>query len=381
MTVELELLRNYMHSGPETPFDLARETQRFRELLDAEVSVENALSRDRVGGRAAPSRRRLTVLVSTGGAIAAAMLLVVLMAPSIGQHQPDAAAAAALKKIAANARNQSVPQLSDGQLLHTSEQISMFAENSQVGSTPTPDAQATIGATVQQWSDKQGNSCISATSGTAQFAAPVNAAAWKSAGLLDSPSRQPLTTCYGLAGQLPYNTDPLVVMNVSGLTTDPSVLAGELATGTTGIRVVDQRDSEITRAAMLLIGPTNGASPQITAAIYGALSTMPGLRALGQLTTHSGATGLGFAGNSFPGETILIVDPATGALLEARNVVAPYLFEAIERGYLAPPSTPSIGTVGGSDQITLQWLDPEGPPTLVGSNALPAGLSLSPPPD
>jgi hypothetical protein len=378
MTVELELLSNYMRSGRETPFDLARETQRFRDLLDAEVSGGNAVPRDRVGGRAAPSRRRLTVLGNTGGAIAAAMLLVVLMAPSIGQHQPDAAAAA-LKKIAANAANKSVPQLSDGQLLHTSEQVSIFAQMSQVGSTPTPDAQATVGATVQQWSDKQGNSCISATSGTAQFASPVNAAAWKSAGLLDSPSRQPLTTCYGLAGQLPYNTDPLVVMNVSGLTTDPSVLAGELATGTTGIRVVDQRDSEITRAAMLLIGPTNGASPQITAAIYGALSTMPGLKALGQLTTHSGATGLGFAGNSFPGETILIVDPATGA--QARNVVAPFLFQAIERGYLAPPSTPSIGTVGGSDQITLQWLDPEGPPALVGPSALPAGLSLSPPPD
>ncbi len=378
MTVELELLSNYMRSGRETPFDLARETQRFRDLLDAEVSGGNAVPRDRVGGRAAPSRRRLTVLGNTGGAIAAAMLLVVLMAPSIGQHQPDAAAAA-LKKIAANAANKSVPQLSDGQLLHTSEQVSIFAQMSQVGSTPTPDAQATVGATVQQWSDKQGNSCISATSGTAQFASPVNAAAWKSAGLLDSPSRQPLTTCYGLAGQLPYNTDPLVVMNVSGLTTDPSVLAGELATGTTGIRVVDQRDSEITRAAMLLIGPTNGASPQITAAIYGALSTMPGLKALGQLTTHSGATGLGFAGNSFPGETILIVDPATGA--QARNVVAPFFFQAIERGYLAPPSTPSIGTVGGSDQITLQWLDPEGPPALVGPSALPAGLSLSPPPD
>ena len=377
MTVELELLSNYMRSGPETPFDLARETQRFRELLDAEVSGENAVSRDRVGGRAALSRRRLTVLVGAGGAIAAAMLLVVLLVPSIGQHQP-VAAAAALKEIAANAGNQSVPQLSDGQLLHTSERVSMFAQVSQVGSTPTPDAQATVGATVQQWSDKQGNSCISATSGTAQFASPVNAAAWKAAGLLDSPSGQPLTTCELVAGQSTYNSDPAVVINVSNLTTNPSVLAGELATGTTGIRAVDQRDSEVTRAAMLLIGPTNGASPQITAAIYGALSTMPGIKDLGQLTTHSGATGLGFAGNSFEGETTLIVDQATGALLEARNVAAPILFQGLGRGYLAPPPTPSIGTEGGSDQITLQWLDPEGPPAVVGPSALPAGLSLSP---
>jgi len=377
MTVELELLSNYMRSGRETPFDLARETQRFRELVDAEVAGENAVPRDRVGGRAALSRRRLTVLVSTGGAIAAAMLLVVLLVPSIGQHQP-VAAAAALKEIAANAGNQPVPQLSDGQLLHTSERVSMFAQVSQVGSTPTPDAQATVGATVQQWSDKQGNSCISATSGTAQFASPVNAAAWKAAGLLDSPSGQPSTTCELVAGQSTYNSDPAVVINVSNLTTNPSVLAGELATGTTGIRAVDQRDSEITRAAMLLIGPTNGASPQITAAIYGALSTMPGLKALGQLTTHSGATGLGFAGTSFEGETTLIVDQATGALLEARNVAAPLLFQGLGRGYLAPPPTPSIGTEGGSYQITLQWLDPEGPPALVGPSALPAGLSLSP---
>jgi len=377
MTVELELLGNYMHSGRETPFDLARETEHFRELLDAEVSGGNAVPRDRVGGRAAPSRRRLAVLCSTGGAIAAAMLLGVLLVPTVGQHQP-VAAAAALKKIAANARNQSVPQLSDGQLLYTSEQVSMFAQVSQVGSTPTPDAQATVGATVQQWTDKHGNSCISMTSGSAQFASPVNAAAWKAAGLLDSPSGQPETLCEVVAGQSTYNSDPAVVINVSNLTTNPSVLAGELATGTTGIRAVDQRDSEITRAAMLLIGPANGATPQITAAIYGALSTMPGLKALGQLTTHSGATGLGFAGTSFEGETTLIVDPATGALLEARNVVAPLLFWGLGRGYLAPPPTPSIGTEGGSYQITLQWLDPEGPPALVGSNALPAGLSLSP---
>jgi hypothetical protein len=318
----------------------------------------------------------LTVFVGAGGAIAAAMLLVVLLVPSIGQHQP-VAAAAALKEIAANAGNQSVPQLSDGQLLHTSERVSMFAQVSQVGSTPTPDAQATVGATVQQWSDKQGNSCISATSGTAQFASPVNAAAWKAAGLLDSPSGQPLTTCELVAGQSTYNSDPAVVINVSNLTTNPSVLAGELATGTTGIRAVDQRDSEVTRAAMLLIGPTNGASPQITAAIYGALSTMPGIKDLGQLTTHSGATGLGFAGNSFEGETTLIVDQATGALLEARNVAAPILFQGLGRGYLAPPPTPSIGIEGGSNQITLQWLDPEGPPAVVGPSALPAGLSLS----
>jgi len=376
MTVELEILSNYMHSGREAPFDLARETQRFRELLDAEVSGQNAGARDRVGGRAAVSRRRLTVLGSTGGAIAAAMLLVVLLVPSIGQHQP--VAAAALKEIAANAGNQSVPQVSDGQLLYTSEQVSMFAQVSQVGSTPTPVAQATVGATVQQWTDKQGNSCISAASGTAQFASPVNAAAWKAAGLLDSPSGQPSTSCEVVAGQSTNNSDPAIVINVSNLTTNPSVLAGELATGTTGIRAVDLRDSEITRAAMLLIGPTNGATPQITAAIYGALSTMPGLKALGQLTTHSGATGLGFAGTSFEGETTLIVDPATGALLEARNVVAPLLFWGLGRGYLAPPPTPSIGTEGGSYQITLQWLDPEGPPALVGSNALPAGLSLSP---
>lgn len=377
MTVELELLSSYMHSGRETPFDLATEAEHFRELLDAEVSGGNAVPRDRVGGRAVPTRRRLAVLGGTGGAIAAAVLLIVLLVPTAGQHQP-VAAAAALQKIAANARNQSVPQLSDGQLLYTSEQVSMFAQVSQVGSTPTPDAEATIGATVHQWTDKQGNSCISVTSGSAQFAAPVNAAAWKAAGLLDSPHAQPETACELVAGQSTYNSDPAVVINVSNLTTNPSVLAGELATGTTGIRAVDQRDSEITRAAMLLIGPTNGATPQITAAIYGALSTMPGLKALGQLTTHSGATGLGFAGASFEGETTLIVDPATGDLLEARNVAAPLLFQGLGRGYLAPPPTPSIGTEGGSDQITIQWLDPAGPAALVGPSALPAGLSMSP---
>ncbi len=98
---------------------------------------------------------------------------------------------------------------------------------------------------------------------------------------------------------------------------------------------------------------------------------------LGDTSTHSGLTGLGFAGDSPIGKSVIVVDPSNGALLEARNVESPLVYMGLGQSYLAPSPTPSIGTEGGSYGVTIQWLDPVGTATVVDS--LPAGLALSRP--
>ena len=91
-------------------------------------------------------------------------------------------------------------QLASNQWLHSEQEVSFFAQVSQVGSTPTPDAQATVRATIQEWANGVGESCTSVTATPAQFASSANEAAWHAAGLLDSPNEQPVTGCTTVGG-------------------------------------------------------------------------------------------------------------------------------------------------------------------------------------
>ena len=333
----------------------------------------------------ARSRRRPLALLGGLGAVVAVILLLVLLLPSAGEHQP-VAAAAQLSQIAANAAGQPTPSLSEGQYLETDSTVSLLATVTQVGSTPTPNAQATIKGTISQWTDRFGDSCISATSSPAQFASPANQAAWKAAGVLDSPTDQPATSCVTVSESLiPSDAASASggIIDVSALPTDPSVLAHELSTGTTGVAGLDQmslpsgENAGFERAANLLVGPTAGGSPAFSSALFKALALMPDVSALGSTTTHSGASGLGFSGDSGSGKSVIVVDQATGALLEARNLQSPIVFQGLGGSYLPPPPTPSIGTEGGSYGTVIQWLDPIGTPRIVDS--LPTGLSLSEP--
>jgi hypothetical protein len=63
----------------------------------------------------------------------------------------------------------------------------------------------------------------------------------------------------------------------------------------------------------------------------------------------------------------IIVDPSTGALLEARNVQSQLVDAALNDAYEAHFS-------GGYGQQTIvQWIDPVGVPTVVNTSELPAG--------
>ena len=313
-----------------------------------------------------------------------AAVLIVALLPVVGRRPASQAAAAELHRLADNAANQPVIQLGSGQWLQSEQDVSFFAEVSQVGSTPTPEARATVSATLKEWSNSVGESCVSSTATPAQFASSANQAAWHAAGLLDSPNQQPVTGCTTVTGATGTNGlgQGTGVIDVSGLPTDPSTLAHELGTGTTGIAGLDQISSHdqnagFERAVTLLIGPTAGATPTFNAALLNALAMLPGIDSLGETTTHSGASGLGFASNSALGRSVIVLDPNTGALREAQNIEDEGPFASLEGAYVAP--TPGIGTEGGSFRIIIQWLDPIGSPSVVGQDSLPPAVKPSPP--
>jgi hypothetical protein len=156
-------------------------------------------------------------------------------------------------------------------------------------------------------------------------------------------------------------------------------LARELTNGTTGIAALDQlhgsesQSVAFERAEILLVGPRTGATPAFRAALYNALALIPGIEKLGDVTTHTGAMGLGFAADTAGGRSAIVVNPMTGALLEVRNIPDENALMGWEIGYLAP-GTSSIGRAGGGYSITIEWLDPTSALSIVGSDSLPAGI-------
>jgi hypothetical protein len=329
---------------------------------------------------------RPLALVSLGCLVLAGVLIAVLLLSAVGRRPANEAGAAQLRQIARNAANQASQPLARGQWLLTEDRASFSAQVLQVGSTLTPAARATVSATIKEWSDDSGESCALATSSPARFASPNNEAAWTRAGLLDRPVTQPVASCSSVEGATDTNGlgQGVGVINVSGLPTDPPTLASELTSGTTGIPGLDQitshgQNAAFERAAILLIGPTTGTTPIFNAALFDALALMPGIHSLGEVTTHSAVSGLGFAGSSPIGRSVIIVDKRTGALLEARNIEDQSAFAGFESAYVAPPPTPSIRTEGGDSRVIIQWLDPVGSPSVVGAETLPPGANLLPP--
>ena len=331
-----------------------------------------------------PRRTRDIVLLGSVTAVVAAVLIVALL-PIVGHRPASQAAAAELHRLADNAANQPALQLGSNQWVHTEQEVSFFAQVSQVGATRTPEAQATVRANIQEWANSVGESCASATATPAQFVSSVNEAAWHAAGLLDSPNEQPVTGCTTVEGVTGTNgvgiQEGTGVIDVSGLPTDPSALAHRLETGTTGITGIDrisshEQNAGFERAAALLIGPTTGTSPTFNAALLNALALMPGIDRLGETTTHSGTSGLGFASNSPLGRSVIVLDSTTGALREAQNIEDQGPFTSLQSSYVAPTS--GIGTEGGTFRVIIQWLDPIGSPSVVGQASLPPAVQPAP---
>jgi hypothetical protein len=329
-------------------------------------------------------RPRLLTLIGGISTVVVAVLLLLLLLPVSGQHQ-QSAAAAELREIGTNVANRPVPQLNRDQWLETKQQVSYAMVVDQIGSTKISGAQATVVASQTNWSNNFGETCILPGLGQAQFASSANEMTWKSVGLTVDPIQQPVSSCSNLNGANAGNGISLLsgsgTTDVSSLATDPSTLARELRSGTTGISGLDEVGSGSSnpgfqRAVALLLGPLTGTTPAFNSALYDALALLPGIQALGSTTSQTGSTGLGFetAGSKLFGPTIIVVDPATGALLEARNLALP----SIPITDFVPNNVLTHGISAAGSKI--QWLDPIDSPTVVDTAAIPPFLSPRPPP-
>jgi hypothetical protein len=324
-----------------------------------------------------------------------AVVLAAALLPSVGQH-PPVAAAAQLRLIATNAANQVVPQLQRGQWLETQTQElwSMDLEylgQGGGGATPVSGAQASAAVTTTQWSNNFGESCYSLSIGPAQFDTPANEAAWDGAGLLNSPHGQEEDDPLANPDQCGVSTTSNAsngtglgfdagTTDVSSLPTNPSTLARELATGTTGIQGLDHlfispgQNPGFQRVVALLTTDLTDQTPAFYSALYDALALMPGVHALGETATHTGSNGLGFdvPSDTLADATTIIVDPANGALLEAKNLWAIGPNDPFN-AFVAPQS--SFEREGGTLHNLIQWLDPIGSARVVETSALPPALA------
>jgi hypothetical protein len=70
---------------------------------------------------------------------------------------------------------------------------------------------------------------------------------------------------------------------------------------------------------------------------------------------------------------VVILDPATGALLEARNFSIPVL-QGAAQGFVGSPSAPVI-TEGVSYGISTTWIDPVRGPAVVDAGSLPSWIA------
>ena len=383
MSEEVQLLRRYLDATVDPDHDLTVARAALLRAIDlgvieAESESESDPEMTLAGRRAIWRRPRVLVAALAAAALIAGLLVAVgsgTKGPVGRTGTPTTmpvGAVAQLRLIADRVVEQSIPQLTDGQLLLTRADLSVAA------SVNNGAAQATIGLSVQKWSTASGQTCVALTAQPAQFASPSAQSAWTGLGLRTLPQPSTAYQCLQGGGASPPDaiTGAGEAMDVSSLPTDPAALAQELAASTTGIPALDQLTPDLAapnlafqRAAMILIGPVVGATAQFDSALYRAIALIPGVVALGTTSTHDGHSGQGFASGPGLGQTTIVVDPLSGQLLEVSGLDDSNSLTAIAINYLS----------GGSMQVdeystALQWLDPVGSPTVVSQSVLPAGL-------
>jgi hypothetical protein len=323
----------------------------------------------------------VAVAVTAVAAVVAALLVVAQPAPhrggrtTIRPFPTRLPVGDQLRLIADRVAEQPILQIQADQALYTQANLSVLA------TVNNGAAEATIGLSVQKWSTAAGQTCTTITAQPAQFASPAEQSAWVGLNLLTLPNPPRASQCLqGGGGAVPPDaiTGAGQLINVSSLPTDPSTLAHELESATTGIPALDQLLADegapnpaFQRAALLLIGPVVGATPQFNAALYQAIALLPGVTALGSTTTHDGQSGEGYASGPGTGQSTIVVDPSTGQLLEVRGLDDSGSLTSIAINYLN--GGPMLVNAY-SDQ--LQWLDPVGSPSVVDLSKLPTGLPV-----
>jgi len=403
MTTELDHLAEYLDGFGPSPEQLDVARSILEDAVRRELPWESTPDTPRTGpdpheGR---SRRRRWVVIASLVACAAAAVVAVSLAPP-PKPRPHRTVAAQISELADTV--QPTPTLAPGQWSSLQLTGQMLASVGSVGKTETPDAEASVPVDIGVWSNTTGTTCTSQRFGTATFASPVNAQAWAAIGLIATPFGQPATGCVaGVEAASGGGLTAMTPIDVSRLTQDPAVLAQELQLGTTGVPSIDQRGKYPTsshsqseteavlqqvafgRLVTLVVGPTSGAWSGYHRELLQAMARLPGVVSLGRMTAHSGKVGMGFTAgtvvvlNPTNGTVIskvqspvVILDPETGGLLEARNFSIPVLVNAAQ-DFVGSPTAP-VFSQGVSYGVTTQWIDPVPGPAVVTQAQLPTWI-------
>lgn len=318
--------------------------------------------------------------VAVAAVIACALLLVL-------QSAPPASAAAELSHIARIVAAQEPSTLLPSQSLYSQRSAMVELTFTNVNGIAVPAVTADIPMTIDIWMKSDGYVAVGERLGTARFASSAAQSAWTAAGLpVQLPDAEQYFMSQGTEGVPPVGLD------VSGLPVDATALGALIESGDTGIPQIDRispgPDAISERVTLLLLGPDIGATPQFYSSLYKILSTVPGVTQLGAVTTHSGQTGEAFAvGPSGVGEQErLIVNPDTGRLLEAQNVVfgQDTLKSDSSTAYTMYPTFQMLNrmaeprTLGSSVPSSALWISATSTDQIVSDSTLP---SQARPPD
>ena len=397
MRTEIDLVHDYMKGVDVSADGLAV----ARSILDEAIALEigpdhpgnSRMMVPPLSGRRYRRLGRWGVGVTVAAAAAAAALILQVV-PTFKGTTPEAAAAE-ISRLADAV--QPVPPLLSGQWYQYQSQGVLSATVSTgaktPGGAPTLEAEALIPVTLGEWSNSTGAICTSQQFGTATFSDSVNAQAWSTFGLSDTPSNQPATDCSaGVAASNSVGTSfaPIDVLNI---THDPTTLASELQARTTGIQPIDQyavgdraNQAAFERLAVLLVSPTSGQWSGFGQEMLQTMALLPGVISLGMMSSHAGMSGLAFTAQtdatnhrtdravpSHASPPTVILDPQSGAVLEVRNLDFPVLMSAAQ-DFVESPSA-LIYSQGGGYGVTAQWFDPVAPLSVVAQGALPSWTS------
>ncbi len=395
MSTELDLVHDYMN-GADVPAD---ELLVARSMLEDAIALEVGLKCPKdplpialpLGGRR--SRLARWGIGATVAAAAAVAVLIFQVVPT-SKVTPSEAAAAEISRLADVV--QPVPPLHPDEWYQYQAQgvlsATVTSGSSSIGGTPSTQVQASIPITLGQWSNASGTICTSQRFGSATFSDAANAQAWNALGLIDTPTNQPATDCS--AGAEATNDVGLSVapIDVSGIPHDPTALAAKLQASTTGIQSLDQyamgvpaNQAAFERLAVLLVSPARGQWPGFGQEMLQTMALLPGVITLGNMTSHTGGSGLAFTAptdvitNPKDGVTqtssppTVILNPQSAAILEARNLNFPVLITAAQ-DFIGGPSAPIYGQ-GGGYGATAQWFDPVAPVSVVAQEAVPNWIS------
>jgi len=240
--------------------------------------------------------------------------------------------------------------------LQSQYQVSIYKPSSSSSNVDLA-AVAQYGETERTWIDAQGNSTEQLIRTALSWPSTADEAAWRAdpdaanfAATYDQNVTEPT-----LSGAIP---------NVSGLPTDPAALEVALQAGgptTNPAQIADGPNAVFERAARLAVGPDSGLSPGLSAALYRVMAEQPGVQVLGQTTDHQGRQGTAVGISTSSGLSEVIVDPQSGAALEAVYAPPPKSKSSVLGGPGSQPCTVSACTLLEPDQthivVAPVWTD------------------------